>query len=94
MSEAPRITPPPIRRCIELFRQIEETPDEARQIRLFREILALNRENLWVIGIVGGMPSIVLVKDTFRNVPEVAIAGWSFRTPGSTAIECYAIQEN
>jgi len=87
-------TPPPdLRRCIEIYRQIEETPDEADQIRLFSEIIELNRKNLWVIGTVGRLPTFVLVKNSFRNVPEVAMTGWSFRTPGNTAVECYAIDE-
>ena len=81
-----------IRRCIELFWQIEETPDEAEQIRLFGEIIDLNRKNLWVIGTIGSMPSIMLVHNTFRNVPEVAMASWSVRTPANTAVECYAIE--
>ena len=81
-----------MRRCIELFWQIEETPDEAEQIRLFDEILELNRKNLWIIGTIGAMPSIMLVHNTFRNVPEVAMASWSVRTPANTAVECYAIE--
>ena len=41
--------PKDMRRCIELFWQIEKTIDEAEQIRLMKEIIALNRKNLWVI---------------------------------------------
>ena len=69
-----------------------ETPDREEQIRLFREIARLNEENLWDIGVIGGLPSIYLVSDSFRNVPHVAVSGWSFRAPGNTAIECYAIE--
>jgi len=82
-----------IRRCIELYQQIQLTPDPDEHIRLFGEIIELNRRNLWVIGTVGEVPSIFVVNNTFRNVPEVAIAGWVFRTPGNTAPECYAIEE-
>ena len=85
--------PPDIRRCIDLYRQIQMTPDDAQHVRLFKEIIELNRKNLWVIGTVGQVPAMFLVKDTFRNVPDVAIAGWVFRTPGNTAPECYAIDE-
>jgi hypothetical protein len=42
---------------------------------------------------VGEVPTFYLVKNSFRNVPEVAMDGWSFRTPGNTAVECYAIEE-
>ena len=82
-----------IRKTIELYRKIENTPDADAQVRLFREILDLNRENLWVIGTIGDVPTPVIVKDTFRNVPDKAIYGWIFRTPGNTAPECYAIEE-
>ena len=85
--------PKDMRRCIELFWQIEKTIDEAEQIRLMKEIIALNRKNLWVIGTVGALPSFYLVKNSFRNVPEVAMTGWAFRTPGNTAVECYAIEK-
>ena len=78
---------------MDLFRQIEETPDEAKHVRLFREIVELNRQNLWVIGLVGEVPAVAVVSNRFRNVPEVAVAGWMYRTPGNTAIECYAIEQ-
>ena len=32
-------------------------------------------------------------RDTNHRVPEVAMSGWAFRTPGNTAVECYAIEE-
>ena len=76
---------------MELYRKAEITQEEEGQKRLMKEVLDLNEKNLWVIGIVGQTPSIFLVKDTFVNVPDVALAGWSFRTPGNTAVECYAI---
>ena len=83
--------PDDIVRCIELYREIERTPDEAQQVRLYKEILEFNRKNLWMIGTVGGMPSIYLVRNDFRNVPDIAMSGWIFRAPGNTAMECYSI---
>ena len=78
----------------QLYQQIQATADEAEHRRLFRQILELNRQNLWVIGTVGQIPTVFLVHRSFRNVPRVALAGWVFRTPGNTAPECYAIQED
>ena len=86
--------PPDMRRCIELFRQLERTIDEEGQIRLFKEIIELNRKNLWVIGTVGAIPQIFIVNKRFRNVPEVAVGCWPLRTPGATAPESYAIEPN
>ena len=78
---------------MDIFRQIERTPDPAEHVRLFREIVKLNEENLWLIGLIGEVPPLVLVKEGFLNVPQAAVHGWIFRTPGNTAPECYAIKE-
>ncbi len=83
--------PPAMVQCMDLFREVQREVDEAEQIRLFRQIIDLNRENLWVIGTVGQIPPIFIVHESFRNVPEVAVACWPLRTPGATAPECYAI---
>jgi peptide/nickel transport system substrate-binding protein len=85
--------PEPMLRCLDLFGQISRTIDEEEQIRLFKEIIEINRQHLWVIGTVGEIPPLYIVKDTFRNVPEVAVGCWPLRTPGATAPECYAIDE-
>jgi len=82
-----------LRRCIDLYREIQQTPDEAEHRRLFAEIIELNRKNLWVIGTIGEVPTIVIASDRMRNVPEVAVYGWIFRSPGNTAPECYALQD-
>jgi peptide/nickel transport system substrate-binding protein len=79
---------------MDLYRQIEQTPDPQRQHDLFMRIIALNRENLWVIGTIGNVPIIYIVSDRFRNVPETAISGWQFRGSANTAPECYAIVRN
>ncbi len=79
-------------KALALYRRILKTPEPQEHIRLFKKIIDLNRKNLWVIGTLGDVPTIFVVNDRFRNVPEVAIAGWVFRTPGNTAPECYAIK--
>ena len=85
--------PPDMLRALDLFGQIELTVDEEEQIRLFKEIIEINRQNLWVIGTVGAIPQLFIVKNTFRNVPEVAVGCWPLRTLGATAPESYAIDE-
>ncbi len=83
--------PPEIRQCMDYYWEIERTLDSRRRAELFQKILDLNREHLWVVGTVGEVPEIHIVKNHFRNVPDTAMAGWSFRTPGNTAPECYAM---
>jgi len=84
--------PPEIQACMAVFRQIGRTSDRKEQVQLFQKILDLNREHLWTIGLIGEVPSIFIVKDSFRNVPDNSVTGWMFRSPGNTAVECYAIQ--
>ncbi len=83
--------PAPMLAALELFAQLQRTLDEAEQIRLFKQIIEINRQNLWIIGGVGSIPQIFIVHNNFRNVPKVAVACWPMRTPGATAPECYAI---
>jgi peptide/nickel transport system substrate-binding protein len=85
--------PKDMEQAMDVLRKIEETVDESEQVRLFGEIVDLNLKNLWVIGLIGEVPMIGVVKNTFRNVPEAAVGGWSSRFPGNTAVECYAIDE-
>ncbi|MBT4136945.1 MAG: ABC transporter substrate-binding protein [Candidatus Latescibacteria bacterium] len=84
--------PPELKACMAIFREIERTSDRAEHIRLFKKIIALNEKYLWTIGLIGEIPAIFVVKNSFRNVPDNAVTGWMFRTPGNTAVECYAIE--
>jgi peptide/nickel transport system substrate-binding protein len=67
----------------ELFDQFRATTDPARQIEIGKQIVKLEADNLWVIGTVGAVPSIVVVKNNFRNVPENAVTDWIFMSPGN-----------
>ena len=57
-----------------LILQIERVVDENEQIRLFKEIIEINRQNLWVIDSVVGIPKLFIVQSNLWNVPEVAVA--------------------
>ncbi|MBT7859325.1 MAG: ABC transporter substrate-binding protein [Gemmatimonadetes bacterium] len=87
------IPPEPMLKCLDLFAQISRTMDEKKQIELFHQIIDINREELYVIGAVGGIPITFIVADNFKNVPHVAVGCWPLRTPGATAPEVYAIEE-
>jgi peptide/nickel transport system substrate-binding protein len=67
----------------ELFGQFRSTVDPAKQIEIGKQIVNLESENLWVIGTVGAVPSIAVVKNNFRNVPEEAVTDWIFMSPGN-----------
>ena len=46
-------------------------------------------EQLWYIGTVGQLPHVGIVKNNFRNVPEVAVSDILQYSPGNTACEQY-----
>ncbi len=76
-------------KVLELFEQIKGTADQNKQIELFHEILRINEENLWTIGIAVELPAPIIVNNKMRNVPEKAISTWHLQTPGSTMPEQY-----
>jgi peptide/nickel transport system substrate-binding protein len=81
--------PPIIEEAMNLRWEINDTADREQQNALFREILRLSQENLWHIGLVGGIPEYKLVADNFHNVAEVAVEGRY--SPGELAPECFYI---
>ncbi|MGQ9630497.1 MAG: hypothetical protein ACUVXI_09315 [bacterium] len=74
--------PPDIKRTIELYEQIQMTVNEDERKRLMREVLELNAENIWTIGITSPAPLPWVVKNNFRNVPDHDFATWPYPNPG------------
>jgi peptide/nickel transport system substrate-binding protein len=83
--------PPEMKQVVDLYRQIENTADREKQEALAHQILEINSRNLWLIGLVGDLPGLTLIHDSFRNVPDRAVI---FGNAGVTAPECYAIERN
>ncbi len=50
--------------------------DPQDRIRLGKDLLKSQADNLWVIGTVGLWPAPVVVKNNLRNVPEKGLHGW------------------
>ncbi|GIV78123.1 ABC transporter substrate-binding protein [Litorilinea aerophila] len=61
----------PARKAQLLFDEAKVTVDSARQMEILEEIERLDLENVWEILTVGPGPNIKIVKNNFRNVPEV-----------------------
>jgi len=80
--------PENIKRQFELYDQIRgATPDQLPG--LAEQYFDNWSDNLWVIGTVGAMPALVVVKNNFRNVPEVAVSDVRQASPGNTNVEQY-----
>ena len=76
-------------KLFEIFEEVKVATTEEKQVRLFRQILELNKENLWMLGVSTPPPVPVIVKNNFRNVPEDAMHDDQPRSPGHTATEQY-----
>jgi peptide/nickel transport system substrate-binding protein len=78
-----------IARIVEIYDEAMTTLDEARQIELIKEAVTIHAENLWRIGVCGGFDAPFLVKNDFRNVPEVSFSDNPLLAPGHTHPEQY-----
>ncbi len=73
-----------LKRLIEIFEEGNGLP-RAMRTELGKEIWRIHSDNLYVIGTVGQSPAmngIVVVKNNFRNVPDVAPNSATLQTPG------------
>ncbi len=84
--------PEEVKRQYDLFDKIHAVPEDERD-QYAEEFFDNASENLWYIGVVGGLPHVGIVKENFRNVPEEAISDWMQLTPGNTEPEQYFIRQ-
>ena len=86
--------PEPIKEALRAYDQIKQTPDTEKKNELFHRILELQAENIWVLGMVGGLNETLIVKNHFRNVPDESIFDSLVgRYIGLTAAEQYFIRQ-
>lgn len=73
-----------LKRLVEIYEEGNSLPKTMRT-ELGKELWRIHSENLYVIGTVGQSPAIngiVVVKNNFRNVPDVAPNSATLQTPG------------
>jgi len=70
-------------KAFEMYDQFRATIDPAKQVEIGKQLVTYAAQQLWVIGTVGAIPSIAVVKNNFRNVPENASTDWIFMSPGN-----------
>lgn len=72
-----------------LYDQLKQSPDEAEQIELFKQILEIAQQEFYAIGIVLPINGYAIVKNNMRNVPEVFPEAYVYMTPGPTNPQTY-----
>lgn len=65
--------PEEVKRMRELWLKMCDSEDEEEVIKLGKEIFSIQAENLYYIGVVGGVRQAVVVRNNLRNVPEQTV---------------------
>ncbi len=69
-----------IRKIYELWDEFNKTIDARKRDSIIRQIIALHRKNIWIIGTVGGVPQLVIAKNNLRNVKDGLLWDDPFRS--------------
>lgn len=84
-----------IKRLLEIFREGNSLPRD-RRIELGKETWRIHAENLYMIGTVGQTPAmngVVVLKNNFRNVPDVAPNSSQLQNPGIARPEQFFFEQ-
>lgn len=85
--------PPEVLKAYELYEKCKTAKNEQELVEYTTQLLDLNAEQTWFIGVVGLLPHVGIVKNNFHNVPKEAVSDWLCLTPGNTFIEQYYMSE-
>lgn len=80
------IKPPedsPLLEAVKLYERIKASPSFKDQKQLFRRILDLASDNVYVIAVNTPFPALAAVKDGFKNVSKKAVYSWEFLAPSN-----------
>ncbi len=83
----------PLRQALDFYDQAIVATDPDLQVEMFRQILKIAAENVWVINVTSYPPLPVVVKKGFRNVPKKLLTGSLFLTPGNGGMETFYFEE-
>ncbi len=76
--------PEEVKKQMQLYDEILRTVDFDKQKSLMKQILDIDADNLYVIGISTKPPGYGIVKNNFRNVPEEMFSAWLYPDPAPT----------
>ena len=90
------IEPPkdhPAYHALEAYLEALTAVSKEKQREIFTKALDIAAENTWTINIATPPPQLVVVQKGMRNVPENAMYGVIYKTPGNTGIETYYFED-
>jgi peptide/nickel transport system substrate-binding protein len=85
----PEEPPEAAQQQMKLYDELKETADTDRQNELFAQILDIAQQQFYAMGIVLPINGYAIVKNNFKNVPEVFPEAYVYMTPGPTNPQQY-----
>ncbi|MBX3014367.1 MAG: ABC transporter substrate-binding protein [Caldilineaceae bacterium] len=85
----PEEPPAAVKEQMELYNQIKATGDYQEQLRLMQAILAIAKEEFYVIGVSSSLSGYGVVRNNFHNVPTSLPGSWQYPDPAPTNPEQY-----
>ncbi|TDE03094.1 ABC transporter substrate-binding protein [Jiangella asiatica] len=82
------------KRQLELYDQLQSEVDADQRAELFKEIIAIAKEQFYVIGTAVPAEGYGIVANSFHNVPESMPSADRYATPGPTRPEQYYIADS
>jgi len=86
--------PERIKELERLWQTMVESPDQKGKMAAWKAITDRFAVDLPIISIMSSPGKILLVKNGFKNVPKIALAGWIAGEPGNTCPECFFFDRN
>lgn len=84
--------PAEVKRMTELWEKAKTATNKDLRDRYMREIINTHKKNLWMIGMVGELPQLIIAKNNFRNVPEGLIYDFPLFSPANSFPEQFFIK--
>ena len=84
----------PAKEQIQLYWELESTPDPAQREELFRQILEIAKREFWVIGISSTGAPYDVVSNRLKNYIGGIPSTWTYATPGHANPEGWYLDEN
>jgi peptide/nickel transport system substrate-binding protein len=71
------------KQAMKWYDEFKVTVDPQKQLEIAKKLVRWEAENCHVIGTVGLVPNVVVVKNNFKNVPKDFITDWIYMAPGT-----------
>ncbi|MBN2583659.1 MAG: hypothetical protein JXL80_11375 [Planctomycetes bacterium] len=74
-----------------IWSRVIEAPNEEAQLKAWRELSLRAAHMLPILGVMTSPGQVIYVHNSFRNVPELAMAGWGAHEPANCCPEAFYI---